>query len=633
MSKIGNIKKTLASKLMISILLMAIPIFLVSMGLVFFVTRKAVHQESLECANSALNTTMQRIRNYMTTVETATNSNTWYVEKYFEPDSLLAISNRIVNLNRQVAGCSITAEPDYFPSMGRYFSAYTVNDGDSIITQREAEYDYYSKVWYQKAASTRKPCWVDPFDDTTEGTLSNNEIIASYCKPLFKEGKFVGVISTDLSLRSLSNLISSIAPPYPGAYFVLLGAEGTYFIHPDTTKLFKKIDTSIDPQQHADIITLGHEMVEGKEGTMHIHQNDKLYHVCYRPIEGTNWSLAFVCLDKVILRNYNRLTNLILALSIIGLLLILWLCHRAVNEAISPLRELLTTSQKISEGDYDLVIPLTDRKDVIGKLQNSFATMQHALKNHVTNIRTTTEETKKSNEELIHTMKLAEEALMQKEIFIQNVSHQIRTPLNIIKGFSHVLKETPELSKEDLAEITSTMKHNALHLNRMILMLYDSSDTGIEDELAIHRNDLVSCNQIAGESIGYTREHFPDISIQFQTVLPDNYRIQSNRMYMMRTLRELLYNAAKYSDGQHIMMRLTDTESVVRFTIEDKGQGLPEGYQDIIFKPFMKIDDLSEGLGLGLPLAKRHAQSLGGDLILDTSYHEGCRFILEIPKQ
>lgn len=633
MSKIGNIKKTLASKLMISILLMAIPIFLVSLGLVFFVTRKAVHQEALECANSALNTTMQRIRNYMTTVETATNSNTWYVEKYFEPDSLLAISNRIVNLNRHLAGCSVTAEPDYFPSMGRYFSAYTINDGDSIITQREAEYDYYSKVWYKNAATTRKPCWVDPFDDTTEGTLSNNEIIASYCKPLFKEGKFVGVISTDLSLRSLTNMISSIAPPYPGAYFILVGGDGTIFIHPDSTKLFKKFDSDLDPNQHADIIALGHEMAQDKAGTMHIHINGDLYHVCYRPIEGTNWSLALVCLDKEILRNYNRLTNLIVALSIIGLLIILWLCHRAVNETINPLRELLTTSQKISEGDYDLVIPLTDRTDVIGRLQNSFATMQHALNNHVTNIRTTTEETKKSNEELIHTMKLAEEALMQKEIFIQNVSHQIRTPLNIIKGFSQVLKESSELSKKDLAEITSTMKHNALHLNRMILMLYDSSDTGAEEELASHRNDLVSCNQIAGECIGYTREHFPDISIRFQTVLPDSYRIQSNHIYMMRTLRELLYNAAKYSDGQHIMMRLTDTESVVRFTVEDKGQGLPEGYQDIIFKPFTKIDDLSEGLGLGLPLAKRHAQSLGGDLILDTSYHEGCRFVLEIPKQ
>ena len=52
----------------------------------------------------------------------------------------------------------------------------------------------------------------------------------------------------------------------------------------------------------------------------------------------------------------------------------------------------------------------------------------------------------------------------------------------------------------------------------------------------------------------------------------------------------------------------------------------------MIFKPFGKVDDLSEGLGLGLPLAKRHALSLGGDLLYDADYHDGCRFILEVPK-
>jgi signal transduction histidine kinase len=52
----------------------------------------------------------------------------------------------------------------------------------------------------------------------------------------------------------------------------------------------------------------------------------------------------------------------------------------------------------------------------------------------------------------------------------------------------------------------------------------------------------------------------------------------------------------------------------------------------MIFKPFNKVDDLSEGLGLGLPLAKRHAQGLGGDLTLDDSYHDGCRFTLQVPK-
>ena len=59
---------------------------------------------------------------------------------------------------------------------------------------------------------------------------------------------------------------------------------------------------------------------------------------------------------------------------------------------------------------------------------------------------------------------------------------------------------------------------------------------------------------------------------------------------------------------------------------------MPEESQDLIFKPFTKVDDLSEGLGLGLPLAKRHAVGLGGDLLFDTTYQEGCRAIIEVPK-
>ena len=100
----------------------------------------------------------------------------------------------------------------------------------------------------------------------------------------------------------------------------------------------------------------------------------------------------------------------------------------------------------------------------------------------------------------------------------------------------------------------------------------------------------------------------------------------------MRTLRELLYNSAKYSDKKHISLRVTATDKMIRFITEDVGAGIPEGSYDLIFNPFTKVDDLSEGLGLGLPLSKRHARSLGGDLILDTSYHDGCRFILELPR-
>jgi hypothetical protein len=97
-----------------------------------------------------------------------------------------------------------------------------------------------------------------------------------------------------LLLRSLS--ASRERRGNPDAYFVLTGANGRIFVHPDTTKLFRKtIFTDVDPQQNADIISLGHEMTEGRQGTMHVTVNDVSCHVCYQPVPGTGWCLALVC--------------------------------------------------------------------------------------------------------------------------------------------------------------------------------------------------------------------------------------------------------------------------------------------------------------------------------------------------
>ena len=154
----------LSVRLGLGILLMATPVFVLSLGALYLQSRHFIHKEAMEHANSELDTKLQRVRIFMSTVETATDASAWLAEESFKPDSLLSISRRIVMLNRHVSGCSITAEPDMFPEKGRYFSAYTVREGDTIITVREAEYDY-SKVWYKIPRQLREPCWIDPFDD------------------------------------------------------------------------------------------------------------------------------------------------------------------------------------------------------------------------------------------------------------------------------------------------------------------------------------------------------------------------------------------------------------------------------------------------------------------------------------
>jgi signal transduction histidine kinase len=633
-SIIGHIRQSLAMKLSLGILLMAVPIFILSLGILFVQSRNNVKKEAMEHANSVLNTAIQRVVRFMNNVETATDINDWEVTENLNPDSLLAYSRFIVMLNGNIDGCSISTEPNVFPKYGRYFSAYTVREKDTVTTVIEEEYEYFEKIWYKTPRLLNGPCWVAYYDESDSLALTLEGMIASYSKPLYNaDQQFVGVISTDLSLLHLSRTITA-DKPYPDSYFMMTDEEGRYFIHPDTTKLFTHtIFSDTDPHQHSDLITLGHEMTTGKQGSLRVNIDGESCLVCYQTVPGTKWSLALVCPDRNILQNYNRLSYIIAPLIIIGLILILLFCSMAVTHAIRPLNKLASKLQRIAAGHYDEKISRSRYNDGVGRLQNNFVTMQESLSRHVNDIQQMNAEASQRNEELVHASELAKEADHQKSLFIQNVSHQIRTPLNIIMGFAQVLGESKNLLPAEEAEsITQMMRHNALMLDRMTLMLFDSSARGSTEEQYTDREEEVLCNEVALQSINQTYEIFPELQISFETSLPDSFYIYTSQVYLIRTLRELLYNSAKYSDGQHISLHVSERQEFVRYTVEDTGPGIAEEDSSRLFDWFTKVNDLSDGLGLGLPLAKRHINNLGGQLWLDTDYHDGCRFIIELPK-
>ena len=631
---LNRIRKSFSTKLSLGILLMTVTIFVVSLGVLFTQSRHIIRTEAVGRTKAVLNTTMQHIVRNLMTIENATNTCSWMIEQQFQPEQILDFTSRIVRLNPHIDGCSISAEPNMFKKYGRYFSAYTVRETDTIATVIEEEYEYFQKEWYKTPRNLESGCWVVYTDEVDSLKLTLDGMIASYGKPLYSaDSSMVGIISTDLSLLRLSKVMSEVRP-YPNSYFMMIDDEGRYFIHPDSTRLFTQtIFTNVDPRKQYDIIALGHEMTSGKQGQMVVNVDGAPCVVCYQPVLGTKWSLAIVCPDSDVLAGYYRLTYIVVPLLVIGLLVFLLLCHRAVTVSIRPLNQLLDKTQTIASGNMEVYIPKSQRLDVIGRLQNSFATMFRYLNFHIGSVRYTTEQTKLRNEELERATRMAKEADKQKTIFIQNVSHQIRTPLNIIMGFSQVLSDAgkEKLSDEEMKSITDMMDHNSKHLKRMLQMLFDSSDTGLTEELNSQKHDLILCNDVAREAIENTNLYYPNLLISFQSELADDFCVKGNRLYLMRALRELLYNSAKYSDGQHVSLHVTPTDCNIQYIVEDTGKNINEADRETIFKFFTKVDDLTEGLGLGLPLAKRHAQNLGGDLILDTSYQEGCRFIIEVP--
>ena len=430
-------------------------------------------------------------------------------------------------------------------------------------------------------------------------TTANGDTLFYYSRALRPDGDAVkGIVTAGLPIKRLKTIIKQAEQPFPVCEFLLLENDQTF----DTEDA----------------------------------------HVFYDELPDTDWTLALICPDSEFEKSYRQLAHIAYFLFIGGLLLILIICYLLTRHTIKPLHKLLAYTKNIVSGQYAAVIPRSNHKDAIGRLQNSVVVMQQSLLEHVDSIRKTGEETKKHNEELARAQMLAEEGVQKKAIFIQNVSHQMRTPLNIVMGFADVLGESLAAQQDsasqsllqdaELADITETMTHNAIHLRRMVQMLYDSSEYGTSQELFSGKSEYVTINNIAQECIEYTRERFPKTTINFESNIPPRAVVKTNHLYLMRTLRELLFNAAKYSDGQHIMLRISETISTIRFTVEDVGPGIPSDTLGMIFKPFGKVDDLSEGLGLGLPLAKRHALSLGGDLTYDVDYHDGCRFILEVPK-
>lgn len=629
----NRISHTLSMKLGLAIVFFTGIVFVMSFGYLFVRSRQYVKEEAIVRAMRVLDETSLRIMGIMSEIETATHNAEWFVMQDQTPDSLLQYSHRVVMLNSNVSGCSITMAPDFYPSSVGHFSAYSLRQGDSIATEREDDYDYYSEVWYKTAKETGKPCWVGPYDDTDEGSLSATDKITSYCLPLYSaQGKIIGVISTDISLRWLSETISE-EKPYPNSFSIMLNHDGHYLVHPDTTHLFKEtIFNNVENIEELDNkILVGHQMLEGKEDHKRVLRKGEPYYIFYKPIQQTGWSIGLICPEDDILGNYNRLGYIIFVVIGVGLLLLLFFCIRSVNHFIAPLNQLVSQSHDIAAGNFSERMPYSDRQDLVGQLQNSFVTMQQSLDEHIGRLQQTNEEAERRNRELINATKLAQEANNRKQEFIRDVSHQLRTPLNIIQGFFLVLRDGyNELPVEEKNDLMGTIRHNVVSLRRMVSMLVDAS--WLESGASIECHDSVGCNDVAREAVNAFNQRAPySVELDFRTTVPDELHVRTDREHLFRILRELLFNAKKFGDGGTVRLLLESNADSVLFTVEDNGPGIPEAEREHIFSHFIKLDSFSEGLGLGLNLSHQFAHRMGGELKLDTDYTSGCRFILTIP--
>lgn len=245
-----------------------------------------------------------------------------------------------------------------------------------------------------------------------------------------------------------------------------------------------------------------------------------------------------------------------------------------------------------------------------------------------------TKKLQQQNRELMIARDKAQEAERMKINFIQNMSHEVRTPLNIISGFAQVISDPDRtMSEKERSEIANRIANSSNNIVRIINEILDIS--GKESIHYIDKNDSVNCNELAKEVLQSYQNEYSDIDIRFKSNLKESFRITTNSQELKKILNNLMNNACKFTEQGSVTLSCYQDgfEKMVCFSVADTGKGIKEGEEEKIFEHFYKVDAYKEGVGLGLPLARRIARQLGGDVVLDTTYKNGSRFILKLPKE
>ena len=233
--------------------------------------------------------------------------------------------------------------------------------------------------------------------------------------------------------------------------------------------------------------------------------------------------------------------------------------------------------------------------------------------------------------------KLKNEAIQSsliKSAFIRNINHEIRTPLNSIVGFSRLIADNGDgMDSAELAKYDSIIESNCDSMLQMVDDLLSVSDL----ESGVMKFTLSPCslNELCENVIG-KREYSlsPGVKMSFVPKEKDTV-ISTDRQRVSQVLAHFLSNACKFTKQGEITLEyaLSNSPDKVVFSVTDTGIGIPADKAGVIFGQFEKIDDFTQGTGIGLSMCSLIAKRLGGKISLDTSYTGGARFLLTIPAE
>ena len=300
--------------------------------------------------------------------------------------------------------------------------------------------------------------------------------------------------------------------------------------------------------------------------------------------------------------------------AIVAVVIALTVAYFLSHSITFPISRMQDAAQRIAKGDFSRKVKIKS-KDELGELAKSLNTMAAELQQKMENLK---------------------QMDRVRTDFVANVSHELKTPLTLIKGYIETLQDRAIHDKEKAQRFIAIIKEHANRLENIIEDLLSLSELELsKDCLNKTEFDLKKLIDEAALSFGYTLDTKRQIlSIDQQG---DDFRIKADRDKIEQVIVNLIDNAVKYTnEAGQINILLLEQQNEITITIRDNGIGIPKEDIDRVFERFYRVDKARSrelgGTGLGLGIAKHIVLAHNGQISIESEINKGTKVLVGLPK-
>ena len=371
-------------------------IFLVIFSYNYSVSRRIIEKDIENEARTLVLATVNRIEKVLLPVEKVPENLSSFLEKHsYDRRELLEFLRTVVEKNPEIYGAAVAFEPHRFAKEVPYFAPYFYkekNGNVKFLDLGNKSYKYIHWDWYQIPKELKRPQWTEPYFDEGGGNI----VMATYSVPFYKKvgGKreFMGIVTADVSLTWLQDVVSSIKVLQTG-YGFLISRNGTVVTHPLKDLIMNETIFSVaEAREDKDLREIGRKMIRGESGFIPFRSIDseKNCLMYYTPLPSTGWSLAVLFPQDEFTADIDRLSQIVIVLGVVGLLLLSLAVTLIARSITRPLTAMARATEEIATGNLDIELPALRSKDEVGRLADSFSHMKNSLKQYIKELTETT---------------------------------------------------------------------------------------------------------------------------------------------------------------------------------------------------------------------------------------------------